>query len=131
MTNIELMNYWIESSDDDYKVMKKLYASADYSWCLFIGHLVIEKLVKAIYAKNIPDNPYAPKIHNIITLAKQCNLELDEEKTELFGTINTFNIGARYDDYTKEFQNKCTEEYTEKQINNIEEIRTWLKEQLI
>ena len=130
MTNIELMNYWIESSDDDYNTMKNLYSSKDYSWCLFVGHLVIEKLVKALYAKNNTENPYAPKIHNIITIAKKCNLELDDEKAEIFGIINTFNIGARYDDYNKEFQNKCTEEYTDKQIKNIEEMRTWLKEQL-
>ena len=130
MTNIELMKYWIESADDDYKTMKNLYNSADYSWSLFVGHLVVEKLVKAVYAKNIPESPHAPYIHNILTIAKQCNLELDEKKTELFGIINTFNISARYEDYKKEFRNKCTEEYTGEQIKNIEEIRTWLKEQL-
>ena len=25
MTNIEFMNYWVESSDEDYKTMKILY----------------------------------------------------------------------------------------------------------
>ena len=41
--------------------------------------------------------------------------------------ITKFNINARYDDYKKEFQNKCTDEYTIEQIQNIEEVRTWLK----
>jgi len=111
--------------------MKNLYNSKDYSWCLFVGHLVIEKLVKAVYAKNIPESPNAPKIHNIIKIAKKCNLELDNRKTEILGIINTFNIGARYEDYKKEFYNKCTQEYTDDQLKNIEEMRTWLKEQLI
>ena len=130
MTNVELMNYWIESSNDDYGVMKNLYKSKDYSWSLFVGHLVIEKLVKAIYAKNNPDSPLAPQIHNILTISQKCNLELDNARAELFGTINTFNISARYDDYKKEFKNKCTKEYAEEQIKNIEEIRSWLQEQL-
>ena len=124
------MEHWIETADMDYKVMKNLYTTKDYSWCLFVGHLVIEKLVKALYAKNNPENPNAPKIHNIIKIAEKCNLELDSEKIRIFGIINTFNLGGRYDDYKKDFYNKCTKEYTDEQIKNIEEMKTWLKEQL-
>ena len=36
-------------------------------------------------------------------------------------------MNARYDDYKKEFYLKCTEDYTSKQIKNIEEVITWLK----
>lgn len=36
-------------------------------------------------------------------------------------------MSARYDDYKKEFYAKCTDEYTAKQVKNIEEVRTWLK----
>ena len=35
---------------------------------------------------------------------------------------NMFHFGNK-----KEFQNKCTNEYTLEQIQNIEEVRTWLK----
>ena len=59
MNNIDLMNYWIKSSDNDYDVMLDLY-----------------------------------------------------------------------DDYQMEFLAKCTDEYTEIQIRNIEVIRKWLKELL-
>ena len=48
-------------------------------------------------------------------------------KEKLLSIIAKFNINARYDDYKKEFQNKCTDEYTIEQIQNIEEVRTWLK----
>ena len=43
--------------------------------------------------------------------------------------INTFNISARYDDYKKTFEEKCTNEYTTLQFKNIEEVQKWLKEQ--
>lgn len=39
-------------------------------------------------------------------------------------------MNARYDDYKKEFYAKCTDDYTTKQIKNIEEVRKWLKNQL-
>lgn len=42
MNNIDLMNYWIESSDEDYEAMKVLFNNHKNTWCLFIGHLVIE-----------------------------------------------------------------------------------------
>ena len=131
MNSVDLMNYWIESSDRDYESMKKNFETEQYTWTLFIGHLTIEKLLKAIYAKINKDNPYPPKIHNLNILAERCNLELDERKTKILMTCNSFNISARYEDYKNEFYERCTKEYTSEQINNIEEVRLWLKEMLI
>ena len=51
------------------------------------------------------------------------------EIREKIQVINTFNISARYDDYKKSFIEKCTDEYTDEQIKNIDEVRKWLKEQ--
>ena len=129
MNSVDLMNYWIESSDRDYESMKKNFETEQYTWALFIGHLTIEKLLKAIYAKINKDNPYPPKIHNLILLSQKANLEVPIEIREKIQTINTFNISARYDDYKKSFDRKCTDDYTSKQVKNIEEVRKWLKEQ--
>ena len=131
MTNIDLMNYWIESSDRDYESMKKNYETKQYTWALFIGHLTIEKLLKALYAKVNKNNPYPPKIHNLVILAERCNIKLDDKKTTILMTCNSFNISARYEDYKNEFYKRCTEEYTSEQIKNIEEVRVWLKGMLI
>lgn len=131
MTNIELLNYWIESSEEDYDTMKVLYNSKKYSWSLFVGHLVIEKLLKAIYAKKYVNNPVAPKVHNLILLSQKADLQVPDKMKDKIKVINTFNISARYDDYKREFSNKCTFEYTTNQIENIKEVRQWLKEQLI
>lgn len=131
MNSIDLMNYWIESSDRDYESMKKNYEAKQYTWALFIGHLTLEKLLKAIYAKVNEGSPYPPKIHNLNILAERCNIELDERKSKILMTCNSFNISARYEDYKNEFYERCTEEYTSEQIKNIEEVRTWLKKMLM
>ncbi len=130
MDNISLMEYWINSSDKDYEAMKKNFEIKQYTWSLFIGQLVIEKLLKGLYAKNNKKNPYTIKSHNLLALAQKCNLELTEEQVEKLKLITQFNISARYEDYKNEFYNLCTEEYTAEQINNIEEVREWLKELL-
>ena len=127
MNNIDLMNYWIESSDEDYDTMMYMKAGKKNTWCLFMGHLVIEKLLKALYAKNNKNAPYAPKSHDLLHLAEKTELELTDRQEDLLDTITRFNMNARYDDYKKEFYLKCTDEYTEQQLKNIEEVRLWLK----
>ena len=74
---------------------------------------------------------YNGDVSNLNILAERCNIKLDERKTKIFVTCNSFNISARYEDYKNEFYERCTEEYTSEQIKNIEEVRTWLKEMLM
>ena len=127
MNNIDIMNYWIESSNEDYNVMNVLYKNKKNSYCLFFGHLVIEKLLKALYAKNNKSTPHAPRSHDLLYLAEKINLKLDERKEDLLDLITKFNISSRYDDYKREFYTKCRDEYTSEQLKNIEEVRIWLK----
>ena len=51
MNNIDLMNYWFDSADNDFDTMKVLLKNKKNTWCLFLGHLVIEKILKGLYAK--------------------------------------------------------------------------------
>ena len=131
MDNIGLVEYWINSSNDDYDTMQVMFKSKKNTWALFLGHLVIEKLLKGLYAKRNADNPYVIKSHNLLQLAEKCNLALTDEQIAKLQIITQFNISARYDDYKESFRQKCTDEYTSEQIENIEGVRTWLKELLI
>ena len=127
MDNIDLMKFWNESSDRDYVSMIKNYETKQYTWALFIGHLMLEKLLKGIYAKINKENPYAPKIHNLNNLASKCGIKLNEKQTRILFTCNSFNINARYEDYKNNFYNKCTQQYTLEQIKNIEIMREYFK----
>jgi len=108
--------------------MENLVKSTDYLWALFIGHLVIEKLLKAYYVKTVDDNP--PWIHQLLRLAEKTDLLLTEEQKDTLLLITTFNINVRYPDYKYEFYKKCTKEYSETSIAKIKELRLWLKEQI-
>ncbi len=127
MNNIDLMNYWIESADEDYNVMLDLKEKNRNTYCLFFGQMVIEKLLKALYAKNNKGAPYAPKTHDLLYLAEKLNIELTEEQEVTLNEITTFNLSTRYDDYKRAFYNKCTDQYTEEQINKIKEVKAWLE----
>lgn len=121
----EMISYWINSSDKDYNAMVHLYEKGHYTWSLFIGHLVLEKLLKALYSKKYRKNP--PFIHDLYRIAEKCNLELDEHQKDCLDTISTFNIQARYDDYKLEFYNKCTHDFTLQWLEVIKELRSWFK----
>ena len=129
MDNKELERYWFKSANRDYKTMKIMLENKRNNWCLFLGHLVIEKLLKGLYARNNPENPVAPKTHNLILLSQKSGLEVPSNIKEKIQIINTFNIATRYDDYKESFYKKCTDEYTKLQVKNIKEVLKWIKEQ--
>lgn len=125
MTDKEHIDYWVSSSEIDFRAMLNLVESKDYVWALYLGHLVIEKLLKGLIIKN--NASLFVKTHDLNRLASAANLELEEEKKDLLDEITSFNIEARYPDYKHEFYKKCTENYATVCINNISGLRTWLK----
>jgi HEPN domain-containing protein len=120
----QLIKYWVEGSEDDFKTMNAMFNSNKYSWSLFIGHLMIAKLLKAYFVKVKSD--YPPFIHNLLRLAEKADLELTDDKREQLVTITAFNINARYDDYKMSFKKQCTLEFTSKWIAKIKELRLWI-----
>jgi len=129
MTKEEVIQFWLESSEKDSKTMDHLYLSGDYMWSLFIGHLVIEKLLKAYYIRTKDEN--YPMIQNLLRIAEKAGLELNEEQQIFFSTVTGFNINARYDDYKQSFYQKCTQEFATIWIEKIKDQRLWIKNQLL
>ena len=121
----KLIKYWSDSSDDDFDTMVAMFESKKFNWALFVGHLMIEKLLKALYVKI--NNDYPPFIHNLLRLAEKCDLKLTEDQKVFFITVTAFNINARYDDYKMSFQQKCTPEFTVTWIENLKINRQWIK----
>ena len=123
-----IVKYWIESADSDFQVMESLFEKEHYVWALFLGHLVVEKLLKAYHVKNVGVD--YPRIHNLLEIAHKASLELSEEQKLVMSELSTFNLRARYPDYKNRFQKKANRQYTEMQLNKIREIRKWLQEKI-
>lgn len=128
MNKKEILEYWVKSADIDYKTMQYLYKGKEYAWSLFIGHIVVEKLLKAYYVQNIEVN--TPHIHDLLRIAEKANLDLSEEQKDFLDTLTSFNIKTRYDDYKLKFHRMCTREFAEEYITNIRKFRTWIKRKL-
>lgn len=124
----KIINHWIESSDKDFKTMMDLYKTQNNSWSLFMGHLVIEKLLKALFVKN--NDEFPPLIHDLRRLSEKSNLILDFDRQVLLDSISRFNINARYDDYKQSFHRLCTDNFTAEWIEKIKDCRLWIKTML-
>ncbi len=105
--------------------MNNLFKSKDYVWCLFVGHLVIEKLLKAVVVDQTGEHP--PMIHDLLRLAQRAGLKITKEREDALDVITKFNIRGRYDDYAEQFRKTCTPRYTRHWVQTIKEIRVWLK----
>lgn len=122
------VQYWLESSEDDWKVANHLFEKGDYSYSLFFGHLTLEKILKAIYVYRLGETP--PYTHRLVYLAESVSLTVNEEQLELLETVTDFNMEARYPDERFSFKKRCTKDFTERYLIRIKEVKEWLLQQI-
>jgi HEPN domain-containing protein len=129
MNTDEHIDYWLKSADHDLDTAEALFLARKYDWCLFLGHLVIEKGLKAIYVKD-NQNQLPPRTHNLLKLAESTTLALSDEQIMLLNDVNSFNLEVRYPDYKHEFYRQCTREFTESYFTQIKGQYKWIKSQI-
>jgi HEPN domain-containing protein len=123
------IDYWLASAENDLGAAEQLFLVARYDWCLFIGHLVVEKTLKAYFVYR-NDNKLPPKTHNLLKLAELANLSLTEDQKLFLDQVNDFNLEVRYPEYRREFYKLCTKEFADDYFRKIKEFAQWLKSQI-
>ncbi len=124
----KIRDFWVEEATEALRVARHLFEKEDYSYALFFGHLAIEKFLKAIYV--VKKGEQAPYIHNLKRLAEIADIQLSEIQKDHLTRITAFNLEARYPDERRGFREKCTKEFTQNELREIEEIFKWLKSML-
>jgi len=128
MDKTQQIEYWLSSAAHDLDVAETLFQNEKYDWCLFIGHLVIEKVLKDFYARDKGKIP--PKIHNLLKLADNTKLNLSKEQRRLLGRVNDFNMEVRYPEHKFSFYKLCTKDFAEEYFFKIKELYQWLLSQI-
>ena len=116
----KLVKYWQETAAYDYDTMKSLVKSQRYASSLFFGHIVLEKILKALVVNET--KAHAPYTHNLIRLMKTSKISLNEQEINLLNNVNDFNMEARYPEQKLEFYKLCTKKYTENYIEKINKL---------
>lgn len=99
------VNHWVELAEMDIPVMEHLFEAGDYHYSLFIGHLILEKILKAHFIKKNFETP--PRTHDLTRLASQTGLEFKEQQIKFLIIANSFNIEARYPEEKLSFYKTC------------------------
>ncbi|NOQ21269.1 MAG: HEPN domain-containing protein [Candidatus Aegiribacteria sp.] len=128
MNQKEIVDYWVSEADESLGVARHLFEKEDYSYALFFGHLAVEKILKAMLAQQSEEQ--VPRSHNLFRLAQEAGIETTDWLKHTLIRITTFNLESRYPDYKKIFRRKCTKQFTEQELERVEEIFKWLKSKL-
>ena len=107
----EVATYWKKTAEHDFDTMLGLKKLKRYSDCLFFGHIILEKILKALAVEKTKKQ--APRIHDLVRLHDLAKLNLSEEDVIFLKEVNNFNIATRYPDFKLQFYQVCTKDFTE------------------
>ncbi|MDR0858218.1 MAG: HEPN domain-containing protein [Oscillospiraceae bacterium] len=119
------VDYWFSIAEHDYKPMRNLFDSGNYDWCLYLCHLILEKLIKAVHSQKFPAVPVL-KIHDLTRLCLKAEIPIDDRQEDLLEKFTGFQLAARYPEEKRDFYQVCTREFTLSALDEFEEIKEWL-----
>lgn len=122
------ISYWLEGAEYDLGVAHAMFKTKKYPYALFMGHLSLEELLKALVVKRTKS--HAPFTHSLPYLAEKSGLKIPEKILIKLREFMEFHFEARYPDANREFYKKCTKTYTFEKLKEIKEVFTWIRSKL-
>ena len=116
----KIVEYWRKTADYDYETMLYLFRGKRYLYSLFLGHIILEKILKALVAQETKKQ--AEYTHDLARLRKAAKINLSPDQVDLLYEANEFNIRSRYPDIKLKFHERCTKEYTENYLKKIKKL---------
>jgi len=116
---------WLKQALYDIDSAMAMFKSRRYIYTIFLSHLAIEKILKAIYTNKFSKNP--PRTHDLVYITSEAGLELTENARDYLEFINKLSVPTRYPDelssMMKTFNRKATLEFYQK----TKEVFEWLR----
>jgi len=122
------VSYWLEGAKYDLSVANAMFRTKKYPYALFMGHLSLEKLLKALVVKHT--KAHAPFSHSLPYLAEKSGVEVPEKVLVKLREFMEFHFEGRYPDANKAFYKKCTKAYTSEKLKEIKEVFKWVRTKL-
>lgn len=122
------ISYWLDGAEYDLSVADAMFKTKIYPYALFMGHLSLEKLLKALVVKKTKS--HAPFTHSLPYLAEKSGLKIPESILIKLREFMEFHFEASYPDANREFYKKCTKTYTFEKLKEIKEVFTWIRSKL-
>jgi HEPN domain-containing protein len=130
MTKKEIIEHWIQLSDNDLKVAEDLFVLKHYLYVGFMCHQSIEKIFKGYFVKINDDSP--PFTHDLLIISTKGNFsdELPEDLRQFIRILSPLNIRLRYPEYKDLIFKQMTRDITWDILNKTKNLQQWIKEKL-
>lgn len=115
-----------DSAEYDLQTAETMLSSGRYIYVIFMCHLSIEKMLKAIVAEVTKKAP--PKTHNLIYLIKLAGIHLPQELFDFVTKINNASIVTRYPEDFSKLLEVYPKDVTEEYLAQTKEVIKCLKE---
>jgi HEPN domain-containing protein len=129
MNKTDYINYWKRTAEDSKISTQALFDASRYVESVFWAHLTLEKLLKAHWVKDNSTN-IAPRIHNLVRLADETALVLDDTQKRFLLDMNAYQMDSRYPDYTFSIETVLTPTQTLTILTEANILSIWLLNQL-
>lgn len=129
MNNNEKYLYWFDIAEYDLITAESMLMSGRYVYVAFMCQQALEKLAKGLYTFYIDDE--VPRVHNITFIynkvAYKIDVEIDDEKYDLFDKLSAYYIQGRYPTYKEKISQAINKEEAKEILDKTKEVFEWMK----
>ena len=125
----KIVTNWVKTSNYDLQTADAMYKAARYLYVVFMCHLAIEKMLKAILVHKYPED-IPPKIHNLINLMQKAEITLPEDLKDFFQRLDNVSVATRYPEDLRTLSKEFNQETAKKVLTETKRMIKWLKQQL-
>ncbi|MFH0976982.1 MAG: HEPN domain-containing protein [Spirochaetota bacterium] len=128
--NEKTIQNWIQLAVYDFDTAKAMLKSKRYLYLAFACHQTVEKILKAIYVKEIGKTP--PYTHNLIKLSESISISgsMNEEFKKFIEDLNSYYIQSRYNEDIARMTAILTKKKSRLIFKGTEALYLWLKKQI-
>ncbi|MEW5746216.1 MAG: HEPN domain-containing protein [Nitrospirota bacterium] len=117
---------FIKSAAYDLDTAEHMLKTGRYIYVVFMCHLSIEKMLKAVAAEVNDKTP--PRTHNLLYLAKLAGLSFSNVHFEFISKINNASVVTRYPEDFGSLTESFPEEVVSAYLDKTREVVGWLKQ---
>ena len=121
-----IVRNWVATANYDLRTAEAMYKAGRYLYVVFMCHLAIEKMLKAILAQRYPED-VPPKIHNLINLAQRTEITLPENLRDFFQRIDNVSVATRYPEDLRTLSKEFNQNTAKQILTDTKRMIKWLK----
>ena len=125
----KVVRNWAASANYDLQTADAMYKAGRYLYVVFMCHLAIEKMLKAILVQKFPEDA-PPKIHNLINLAQRTKTTLPDNLKDFFQRIDNVSVATRYPEDLRTLSKEFNQDTAKRILTDTKRMIKWLKQHL-